>query len=214
MNVATMTHEAEQNAGNIENPRQMLWIDSVGSFLLCQGEKTTIGGPQGSSESADLSLLANLSRKHATLIRSGDGYLLEAHAAVQVSGRSVNGRINLSSGCEILLGENVRLKFQLPSALSATATIEFLSDHRPDRSVNGVILMDETCLLGPGRENHVRCPGWPESVLLFRRGGSLWCKSRAEICIDNEPALEPRELHAGSVVAGVDMRFRIEPVGE
>jgi hypothetical protein len=213
MSSATMineTHTQNEPVGN--SPRFTLWIDGVGAYLLCLGDRITFGGPQGSGISADLPLLANLSRRHATVVRSGEGYLLEAHSGVRVADRTVHEQTNLNDGYEIQLGENVRLRFRLPSALSTTANIDFESDHRPSQSVDGVILMDETCLLGPGRENHVWCPDWSESVLLFRQGGGIWCKSRADICVDGQPAREGRKLNAGSVVTGVDLRFRIEPV--
>lgn len=214
MSSATMTNDSQTRTGPDGNSRWMIWIDGVGAYLLCLGSRLTIGGPQGGSASADLALLANLSRRHATVIRSGEGYLLEAHAAATVAGRPIHKRTHLNNGYEIGLGDSVRLRFQLPSALSATATLEFLSHHRPSRSVDGIVLMDETCLLGPGRENHVRCLEWDESVLLFRRGQDIWCKSRAEICVDGRPVRGSAALTAGSIVSGVDFRFRIEPVSQ
>ena len=53
---------------------------------------------------------------------------------------------------------------------------------------DGIVLMDDTCLLGPTQENHIRCRDWRESVLLYRRDGELWCKSRQEIRIDGQAA--------------------------
>jgi hypothetical protein len=70
--------------------------------------------------------------------------------------------------------------------------------------------MDETCLIGPGAENHIRCPGWQQSVLLFRREGRLWCKSRDELFLGGKHAPVGGELEPGVVVTGTDIRFRIE----
>ena len=190
--------------------RFIVWIDQVGAFLLCLKNDVTIGGPATEGRTADVSLLANLSRRHATFIRSGERYLLLAHAAVQVAGRPVHDRVDLCDGYEVELGANVRLKFRLPSVMSGTARLEFVSDHRPLRAADGVILMDDTCLIGPGPENHIRCPGWTQSVLLFRREGRLWCKSRDELFLAGRHAPDGGVLEPGIVVTGPDLCFRIE----
>jgi hypothetical protein len=198
------------NASPPSSEKFILWIDRVGAFLLCLKNEVTFGGPAAEGGRADVSLLANLSRRHVTFVRSGERYLLLAHSAVQVAGRAVHDRVDLSDGYEVALGPNVRLKFRLPSVMSGTARIEFVSDHRPARSADGVILMDETCLIGPGPENHIRCPAWPHSVLLFRRDGQLCCKSREEIFLGGRHAPEGGALEPGVVVTGTEIRFRIE----
>jgi hypothetical protein len=189
--------------------RCMLWIDGVGAYLLCLGERTTFGGPQRDGKPADVTLLANLSGRHASIVRDREGYLLEPHAPTRVAGRSVDLRASLNDGYEIELG-GVRLRFRLPTVLSMTAAIDFVSDHRPPQSVDGVILMDETCLLGAGAENHIRCAGWNEGVLLLRRGGELCCKARGEILVDGRASIGTTPLRSGETVTGEDFRFRIE----
>lgn len=188
----------------------VVWIDRVGAFQLCLKNEVTIGGPAADGVSADVALLANLSRRHATFVRSGESYVLAAHAPLQVAGKSVHDRVDLADGYVLSLGANVRLKFRLPSVMSGTARIEFLSDHRPAQAADAIILMDDTCLIGPGPENHIRCPGWSQSVLLFRREGRLWCKSRGELFLGGRHAPEGGELEPGVVVTGSDIRFRLE----
>lgn len=190
--------------------RYTFWVDRVGAFLVCVGNRVTIGGPASEGRRADVSLLANLSRKHATFVRSGERYLLEAHAPTTVAGRPVHERVDLNEGNDVTLGTAVKLRFRLPNAMSGTARIEFLSDHRPNRSADGVVLMHDTCLLGPGAENHILCPGWPQPVLVYRRGNELWCKSREELFIDGQHAPAGGALRAGSVVSGNEIRFRLE----
>ena len=199
--------------GQAEPARFTLWIDGVGAYLLCLGERVTIGGPEHDADSADVALLANLSRRHATLVRTQEGYLLDAHSAVRVASRPVYERTRLNANYEIELGDCVRLRFRQPTVLSATAVLDFLSDHRPSRRIDGVILMDETCLLGPGGENHVQCPDWPESVVLFRRGGQFCCKSRADLFVDGTLIRDGTPITPGDVVTGPELRFRLEAVG-
>ena len=206
-----MSTAASMTGDPLERLRFMVWIDGVGAYLLCPGERVTVGGP-ADGESADVALLANLSRRHASFIRSGEGYVLEAHGPVRVEGRTIVERTCLNSGYRIELGSGVLLRFRLPSALSATAVLDFLSVHRPARSVDGVVLLEQACLLGPGGENHINCPDWPESVLLFRRRRQLWCKSRGDLFVDGMPARDGRPLKPGSIVTGADLRFRLEAI--
>jgi hypothetical protein len=192
--------------------RHLLWIDRVGAFLVCLGDAVLIGGPAADG-AADVSLLANLSRRHATLRRSGERYVLEAHSPTLVAGRPVHERADLCDGHELQLGSSVRLRFRLPTVMSGSARLEFLSDHRPAYPADGIVLMDDTCLLGPAPENHIQCPGWPQSLLLFRREDGLHCKSRDDLFINGVHSSGGGRLTSGSVVTGADLRFRIETIG-
>jgi FHA domain len=193
--------------------RFVVWIDQVGAFLLCLKPEITIGGPAAEGAPADLSLLANLSRRHATIVRSGERYVLVAHAPTFVAGRPVHDRVDLADGNEIRLGGSVRLLFRLPSVMSGSARLEFVSDHRPARAVDGVILMAETCQIGAGLENHIRCPEWPGAVVLYRRDGALWCRSRDPLFIDGTHVPDGGALKSGCLVSGNEVRFRLEQIG-
>ena len=212
--VMTIFSRSQQNT-DVERPvRFTLWIDGVGAYLLCLGDRVTFGGPEFDGKSADIALLANLSRQHATLSRTGEGYLLEAHATVSLAGRPVVDRMPTNADCSIELGGGVQLHFRLPTALSATAVLDFVSDHRPAHSVDGIILMHETCLLGPGRECHIHCPDWSETVVLFLRGDAFRCKSRSDLFVDGTRLGEDDVLCPGDVVTGTELRFHLEALDE
>lgn len=187
-----------------------LWIDGVGAYQLFTGNRVTIGGPTRNRDAADLVMLANLSRKHATFVRSGEAYVLEAHGACKVADRAVEERTHLNNNYRLELAAGVKLRFRLPSVLSATAVIDFISDHRPNRSIDGVILMEQTCLLGPARDNHVVCPEWNETVLLYRKADGFWCKSQSQIAIDGQWTEGGGLVKPGSCVSGNEFRFRLE----
>jgi len=193
--------------------KYVVWVDQVGAFLISLKSEVAVGGPAIDSGAADVAFLANLSRRHATIVRSGERYVLLAHAPTHVAGRPVHDRSDLADGYEITLGGSVRLAFRQPSVMSGTARIDFLSDHRPARAVDAIILMDDTCLVGPGSENHIRCRAGQTSLLLFRREGKLWCKSREDLFVDGRHAPEGAEVRSGSVVTGNELRFRIEQIG-
>lgn len=188
----------------------VLWIDQVGAYIICLGDCVTVGGPATGDAAADVPLLANLSRRHVTFLRSGERYVLHAHAPASVGSRPVHEKSDLSDGAELVLGASVRLKFRLPSVVSGSARIEFLSDHRPARAADGIVLMSDTCLLGPSSDNHIRCPQWPVSLLLFRREGQLWIKGRDDLFIDGRHSPEGGLLESGRLVSSSDVRFQIE----
>ena len=202
----------ELTNGKPQSSQYLLWIDGVGSFLVCTGERFTIGGPTLEGVQADLSLLASLSRRHATIVRGEDGYVLESHAPSKVAGRDVHDMAYLNDGYDIELGGTVKFRFRMPTALSASARLEFLSDHRPSQTVDSLVLMDDTCLLGPGDENHIRCPEWPGTVLLIRKQNELWCKSRLDVFVGDKQAKNGAPLKSGEIVSGSELRFRLEAV--
>ncbi len=197
---------------DMDGERYILWIDRVGAFLLCLGERVSLGGPVSGPPAADVALLANLSRQHAEIVRSGEGYYLQAAAAATVAGRMVHEQTNLADGNEIQLGESVKLRFRLPTIISGTARLDFVSDHRPSRAVDAVVLMEDTCILGPGADSHIRCSGWDHTILLHRSSGQLCCKSRSDIYVDNQHAKSSMPLTDGSIVTSIDGRFRLEAV--
>ena len=204
-----LTTETATDASTDED-RFVLWIDGVGAYLLCLNSRVVLGGPRGTAESADVALLANLSRRHATVVRDRGGYHLEAHADVRVAGRTVTEPVGLASNSEIQLGENVRLRFRLPSPLSATASLAFLTDHRPANRIDGVVLMEETCLLGPGSGHHIDCADWEQSVVLYRRDNRFRCQSESELFVDGRPILDGEPIPSGAILSGSDFRLRIE----
>lgn len=190
--------------------RYMLWIDGVGAWQVCMGSQFLIGGPTMEKSAADICLMANLSRRHATLQRTGEDWFIHPHHSTVVAGRSVNGPTLLRTGDAICLGERVRLGFRIPSVLSGSALIDFESHHRPAHAVNGIILMTDSVLLGPRKDHHVCCSEWPELVVIYRQDGQLRCKSKATMSINGERVRDSAILSDGAIVSGEDFRFRIE----
>ena len=205
-NLMTATGCSDSAADSTD--RFLLWIDGVGCYLLLDRRSVTLGGP--TAVATDISLLANLSRRHAEIVRDDSGHVLVAHGTVHVDDRLVADRINLSHGNTIRLGASVELVFGRPTALSATASLEFASDHRPALSVDGLVLVEQTCLLGPGADCHVHCPEWPDTVLLIRRDRQWFTRSVLPLEIDGRPARGETPLDDGGTVTGETFRFRIE----
>ena len=189
--------------------RYLLWIDGVGGFLLLTRQAITIGGP--TAPDADIQLLASLSRQHATIHRDDGEYQLEAHGPTRVNHRPVVEWAQLPDGADITLGQNVRLGFHRPTALSGSGRLSFRSDHRPTHSLDGVVLVADTCLLGPGRDCHVRCPEWEDSVILIHRDGEWLVRSpKLSLEINGKNLRGEAGISDGQIVTGPDLRFHIE----
>lgn len=200
---------ASQNVPDRPAPVR-LWIDGVGTYLLLCDDEVTIGGIRWDGPAADLSLQAGLARQHATLRRDAEDYWLDPHAAAAVNGRDIAEPVLLHDGYEIELAASVRLGFHLPSPLSASARLEWISGHRPAVRTDGVVLMAETCLLGPGPENHIRCRNWPTQFVLVRRGDRLWGRCRETWLLNEHPVDGATELSPGDVISGPEFRLRLE----
>lgn len=211
------SHDADQSGR-----RYMAWIDGVGAWLILTGENVSVGrvvnggmGPlakakKDNDEEADLALVANVSRRHASLNRVEESYLLQPHSRVSVFGRHVDHEAVLPDECEVTLGDSVRIGFSVPTPLSASARLTFQSSHRPQLSVDGVVLMAETCLLGNGPENHIRCPEWSTNVVLARTGNGLSARSREPLFVDGKLAKGLSPVESGQVVTTGNYRFRLE----
>jgi hypothetical protein len=201
-----------------------LWIDGVGCWLVWLPESLTIGGPQPLDRTqpvADLALLADLKRQHATIGRSGEQYHLTAMGPVALNGHAVaagaNGDTNaggirhdLKAGDELTLGGDVRWQFTIPTPLSNTARLICTSGHRPTERIDGVILLEQFCQLGPQPDHHIVCPRAEAPLILFRKGGQLWCRSPQEWTLDGRSIAGSAALLAGAVAATETLSFRLE----
>lgn len=203
-----------------------LWIDGVGCWLLWLPESLTIGGPQPLDRSltiADLPLLADLKRRHATILRSGDSYHLISHghaslgngahsasAPGQAPQLSEESRLELRSGIEFTLGRDVRWQFVIPTPLSNSARLVCTSGHRPAERIDGVILLEQLCQLGPHPDHHIHCPRADTSLILYRKGGQLWCRSPQQWTLNGQPVTGSALLADGAVAATETLSFRLE----
>ena len=128
--------------------RFVLWVDGVGGYLVCRGDVISLGQPvQGSH--VDVPVLADISRLHAKIRRDGESYLIEPCRATRVNGRPIDSATLLSDGAEIELGDGVKFRFRLPNPLSRTARLDFISRHRTQPTTDAVLLLAESCIMGP-----------------------------------------------------------------
>ena len=153
-------------------------------------------------------------RRHRTVIvrRHGEGYVIEPIHTVRVQGQKIGEATLLSDGDEIELGNSVRLRFRKPHVLSASARLEFVSRHRTQPSADGILLMAESCVLGPKFQNHVVCRSWSHDVVLYRQEDELFCRAMESIEIDGQLCDGRGRIGSNSRVSGGDFALSLELV--
>lgn len=189
----------------------VLWVDAVGGYLVCLGDEVTLGQP-GAGQRPDVALLADLSRLHARIRRDGEGYLLEPVRTTKLSGQVVHDIAPLADGALIELGAAVRLRFCKQHALSETARLEFVSRHRTQPPVDGVLLMADSCVLGPSPTSNIVCPEWTHEVVIYRQGGELYCRAPGTFQVDGIERHGRAAISTSAHVSGPDFSFTLEPI--
>ncbi len=191
--------------------RFLLWVDGVGGYWVCLRDEVILGQASAAGK-ADVPILGDLSGRHARIRRDGEGYLIEAFREVRVENRRVEHVALLRDGCRLQLGDAVRLLFRRPHALSATARLDFLSHHRTEPTVDAVLLMADTCVLGPKPQSHVVCRDWPSDVVLHRQEGQLYLRSKGTLEIDGVRQKDRGPIAYSSRVVGPHFSLSLEPV--
>jgi len=211
------SRSVETTDGRLVSTRQkarrfMLWIDAVGGYLVCLGDEIVIGQAAPGTD-VDVPIQADISRKHAKLVRHKEGYVLEPVAAnVVLEGNPITRPVLLSDGEEIVLGGAVKLRFRKPHVLSSSARLEIVSGHRSLPHADAVILMAESCVLGPQWQNHVVCREWNGDVVLYRSEDKIMCRAMESIEIDGHLHDGRGPVRPGSHVVGTDFSLSLEAV--
>jgi pSer/pThr/pTyr-binding forkhead associated (FHA) protein len=190
------------------NDRLLLWIDGVGGYLVCLGNPVTLGRAQPGIR-VDVPILADISRSHAELLRDSEGYLLRAHRPVRVNDQSVERGL-LGDGDQITLGTTCKLRFRLPVPLSNTARLEITSGHRLAVTVDGILLMGDTLMLGPGAQSHVQVPEQKQQVVLCRSKDGVSVRYAGEFRVGKQSHRNRTDLTLPATVCAEDAVFTLE----
>jgi hypothetical protein len=208
---ASRNSEVDTVAGQEHPQRSLLWVDAVGGFLVCLDDTIVIGQPSPGNGIA-LPILADLSRRHAVIRREAGVYVLEPLQSTRVNGREITGPHILADNELIQLGDNVRLRFTKPHALSATARLILESHHKTQPSADAILLMADSCVLGPNRHCHVRCRDWERDVVLYRQNDRVYCRADEPLAVDGVTADNESEIQPGVRVEGEAFSFAWETV--
>ena len=192
-------------------PRFLMWVDAVGGYLVCPADEVIIGQAVPEAK-ADIPFFGDLSRKHAVIARDGESYLMVPHAKTFINGVESPKATLLHDGDEIRFGQSVEMRFRQPHPLSSTGRLEFTSHHRTQPSADGVILMSNTCILGPSMKNHVVCRKWEHDVVLIRQGKRLQCHSSSDFEIDGATVKKKEDITMNSRICGSDFCLTLEQI--
>jgi hypothetical protein len=197
---------------NTQSPptRFMIWVDAVGGFLVCVGDEVTIGQAVVDAH-VDVPLVADIARRHATIRRDPEGYVVDPHGETRLDDRVLKSPAPLADAAALRFGP-VGMRFRRPHPLSATARLELTSSHRLRPSCDGVLLLAQSCVLGAKSTSHIVCPDWESEVMLFYSSGKLTCHVSGEFEIDGRSHTDCGPLGRGSRVTGDSFSFSLEPV--
>jgi tetratricopeptide (TPR) repeat protein len=190
--------------------RFWLWIDGVGGYLVCLGNRVSIG--QASPDNyVDVPFYADLSRQHAVLTRDSEGYSLEALKGVQVNGKDVTKTL-LQPNDRVTLGSSCQFQFRQPVPVSTSARLDLVSGHRLKQPVEAVLLMADTLILGPGSQVHVAMPDLKHPLILYRHKNGVGVRHVGSLLINGQPVRERGLLEPGASVTGDDFSLALEAV--
>lgn len=189
--------------------RFLLWVDAVGGYWVCLGDEIVLGQPVGPGQ-VDVPILGDLSNRHARIRRDGEGYLIEPIRDVWINGRRTTDVVPLHDGNLLQLGPKVKLAFRRPHVLSATARLDFVSHHRTQPSADAILLMANTCILGPKPNSHVVCRRWTEELVLYRHENKLFCRGPGLLDIDGQQHQKKGPITRNSRVSGEQFSFCLE----
>ncbi|GIX00348.1 MAG: hypothetical protein KatS3mg111_3680 [Pirellulaceae bacterium] len=174
-----------ERAGARESQYHTLWVDGVGGFQLCEDAEVLIGHALPGAV-AGVQIEGDLPRVVGALRRADDRFLLQPLQPVALDGRMVDRPVLLPSRAVMQIGRRITLQFSQPSPLCTSARLELLSHHRFGNHVDAVLLVGNTCLLGPGEHCHVRCPAWTDEILLYRSEQGWMMRSKAPLWADGQ----------------------------
>jgi hypothetical protein len=203
--------EVEGMAAESNSPakRYHLWVDGIGGYLVCLAPRVTLG--QASAEGGvDVPLLADVSRFHCSITRDAEGYTVESARPLNINGTH-SQKAPLHPGDRLTLGSGCQFVFQRPVPLSATAKLQLQSGQRLPLSLDGVLLMAETLVIGPGPQAHIIHPGLEKPVVLYRAKDGLGVRVAGEFMVDGRTVKDREALGPSATVSGTGFNFALEP---
>jgi hypothetical protein len=136
--------------------------------------------------------------------------VIESTRPLQVNGQPT-GKATLQPGDRVTLGAACQFLFQQPVPVSTSARLELVSGHRLPLSVDGILLMAETLVLGPGPQAHVPMPDLAKPVILYRHRDGLGLRYDGAVRVNGQPLKEREALPPHAAVSGPDFAFAVEP---
>jgi hypothetical protein len=149
--------------------RWRLWVDGCGGFLLLTGDRWSVGGYSDQSV-ADVCVRSDWPREAGTIQRADSDYFWEGAG-------TADRRELITDRQPIPIQGSAVITLLQPSPLSDSAVLAVSPPHRFDQHVDGVILVNETLLVGPTPDCHIRCRESSDRAVITRRGDRWLAKA-------------------------------------
>ncbi|HBV63260.1 MAG TPA: hypothetical protein DEF45_09590 [Rhodopirellula sp.] len=149
--------------------RWRLWVDGCGGYLLVTGVQWSVGGLSRAS-TVDICVQADWPRLAGQISRRGADYFWQGQ-------RSADQKILLTDGTQVPVDGSALMTLGKPSQLSDTAVLALNGHHRFDQHVDGVVLVRETILVGPGSDCHLRCRDASDRAILQLKDNQWYAKA-------------------------------------
>ena len=191
--------------------RFFLWIDGVGGYLVCTRQSVALGQAAPQTGPIDVPLYADVSRIHATLIRDEECTMIETAREVLLNGKPTT-RAVLRDGDRIVLPGACHLGFEqrVPGCLTARLTPD--NSRRLPMAVEGVLLMADMLILGPGENSHITMPDLDKPIYLLRQKDSLAMRYAGEFHVEGNRCRDKEVLPRQGTVSGETFTFAVEVV--
>ncbi len=171
---------ANDSPGPTASPRSwLLWVDGGGGFLLLDQPRFLLGGPaSGGSNGVAVdddgqtvvAVQADLRRREAELSRHSGRYVLAPRdGRVQMGPQRIHESAFLRSDDRFQLGSGVAFHFDVPHPLSGSARLRVDRRTRFRPHVDAVLWLDDTLVLGPTDDCHVRVSHAEGPLVMMRR---------------------------------------------
>ena len=203
---------AETPSDHPDPARCLLWVDGVGGYLLHWSAEIVIGQAHQRNE-VDVPIVANIPRRQLRIVRQAESYLIEplsSQQTVLINGSPLRCKSLLVNRDLLELGSGVQLRFEIPHPLSSTARLQLLSSHRTQPRTDGVLLVSESCVLGPQPHCHVVCRDGNADLVLYRQRKQIWIRAAERLLVDGQERAERVPLQVPTHVAGRSFSLSLE----
>lgn len=162
-------------------------MDGCGGFLLLSGNRWSVGGV-GPESSADICVRADWPRMAGTIEQDGEDYFWN-------SVRSTDPRQLIRRDQVLPIAGSAKMTLGQPSPLCDSAVLMLKAPHRFDQHVDGVVLVNDTLLVGPSSDCHIRFPESTDRAVITRRNDKWLVKAGLsgdfeELCFGQRKTLQ------------------------
>jgi hypothetical protein len=201
------SREPSSQPESAKSNRSILWIDGVGGYLMLDRDDVLVGQ---AGSLVDIAIVGDISRQAAVIRRRHSDYFIEPLQEMRVDDAPISSTQLLQSESLLQWGNRVKMRLVKSHPLSSTARLEMVSLHRFQPRVDGVLLLADSCILGPNSSCHVHCPEWSQDLLMYRQSGQWYFRTVTEVDVNGSAQLGQILITPGMRMRGSDFSLSIE----